>query len=163
MEYERLDRRAIISWRIGRIIGMVIVIIIFSIGIFIVRNFSFYQKIGTYVYSAAGLIIAYMLFGIIVYPIIEYRQWRYAISEDKVEIKHGIFFIAASIIPIIRIQHISVSQGPINRKLGLYDVTISLASGSFHIECLTKEKAEMISEYLKNKLYTRLKLKGEHL
>ena len=77
------------------------------------------------------------------------------------DIHHGIFFVTNTIVPIIRIQHITVSQGPINRRLGLYDVELSLASDNFKIECLAKDIADEIAENLKNKLYTRLKTKEE--
>lgn len=163
MEYEKLDKRAILSWRLGRLIGLIIISIILFIGIIITKIFHFSPTIYMYIYIGCGLIISYKLLSLIIYPEIEYRQWKYLITEDKVEIHKGIFFINTIIIPIIRIQHISLSQGPINRKLGLYQVTISLASGAFTIEGLTEEKANKISEYLKSKLYTRLKSKGESI
>ena len=95
------------------------------------------------------------------YPELEYRQWGYIVEEDRVVIRHGIFFVKKVIIPIIRIQNITVSQGPINRKLGIYSLEMSLASGSFAIEGLNKETADFISENLKAKLYERLQKKGE--
>lgn len=163
MEYEKLDKRAILSWRLGRLISLIIISIILSIGTLITKIINLSPTIYMYIYIGCGLIITYKLLSLIFYPEIEYRQWKYLITEDKVEIHKGIFFINTTIIPIIRIQHISLSQGPINRKLGLYQVTISLASGAFTIEGLTEEKANKISEYLKNKLYTRLKSKGESI
>jgi len=96
------------------------------------------------------------LIGIILYPIIEYKQWRYAITEDKVEIRHGIFFITTTVIPIIRVQHITISRGPIYRKLGLSAVKIFLASGSFEIEGLRENIANTISENLKSRVMERL-------
>lgn len=97
----------------------------------------------------------------IIYPAIEYRQWFYSISEDRVEIRHGIFFIKNSIIPIIRIQHVTVEQGPIYRRFGLYNVVISLASGNFQILGLSREKAEEISKNLNHRLYARLESEGK--
>jgi len=96
------------------------------------------------------------LIGIVIYPIIEYKQWRYAITEDKVEIRHGIFFVTTTVIPIIRVQHITISRGPIYRKLGLSSVKIFLASGSFDIEGLLENTATVISESLKSSVMERL-------
>lgn len=95
-----------------------------------------------------------------VLPQIEYRQWGYIIEEDKVVIRHGIFFVTKSIVPIIRIQNITISQGPINRRLGLYKLELSLASGSFEIVGLNRETAEFIGENLKQRLYARVREKG---
>ena len=96
----------------------------------------------------------------LIYPEIEYRQWRYLITEDKVEIRHGIFFVETTIIPIVRIQHITISQGPIRRRFGLFGVKISLASGEHEIVGLTEEKAARVSDYLKTRLYVRLEEEG---
>ena len=159
MEYIKLDKKAISSWRIGRIISFVVVLIVCGaifIGSKFIPDIESYRWIGSLV---LGLLLLYKLIGIFVYPLIEYRQWGYYITEDKVDIRHGIFFVTNTIIPIIRIQHITVSQGPINRKLGLYEVEMSLASNSFKIEGLSKEVADEIAENLKSKLYVRLESK----
>ena len=59
-------------------------------------------------------------------------------------------------IPIVRIQHITIFQGPINRKLGISCININTASGQFSIEGISNEDASLIAEGLKSKLYTRL-------
>lgn len=156
MEYKKLDRRAITSWRIGRGIRFVIWIAVCGIISLLAPYEELYGKI---IEIAILLILLYKLIGLIVYPMIEYRQWGYYIAEDKVDIRHGIFFVTNTVIPVIRIQHITVKQGPINRQLGLYDVEISLASGSFSIECLSKDVADEIAENLKVRLYNRLECK----
>lgn len=156
MEYVRLDRKAVTSWRIGRAISFAVALVICAAlwgcsMVFLEQDV--WQKAAILI---LGLFLIYKLLGLIIYPLMEYRQWGYLITEDKVDIRHGIFFVTRTIIPIIRLQHITVSQGPVNRKLGLYQVELSLASGSFTIECLSKEVANEIAENLKAKLYIRL-------
>ena len=98
---------------------------------------------------------------LILFPNISYKRWRYKIEEDKVEIRKGIYFLDTTVIPVCRIQHISLSRGPIYRSLGLCKVKIFLASGAFEIEGLEEETANIISENLKNQLYIRLEAKEE--
>ena len=163
MEYVKLDRKAVTSWRIGRAIGFILALLICAalwIGSEILLESWGWQWA---VSLALALFLAYKLVGLILYPLIEYRQWGYRITEDKVELRHGIFFITRTIIPVIRLQHITVSQGPVNRRLGLYEVEMSLASGSFSIECLSKEAADSIAENLKARLYVRLENREERL
>ncbi|MCQ4638240.1 PH domain-containing protein [Anaerovorax odorimutans] len=161
MDYIKLDKKAITSWRIGRAISFVILLLIccalWAGSIFIPQT----EPYRWILQLVLGLLMLYKLLGILIYPLIEYRQWGYYITEDKVDIRHGIFFVTNTIIPIIRIQHITVSQGPINRRMGLYGVEMSLASNSFKIECLAKEVADEIAENLKNRLYTRLEAREE--
>lgn len=157
MDYVKLDRKAIVSWRAGRAMGLAAALFVCAalwIGSRFLLEENTYQWAVTLVLA---LFLIYKLIGLILYPLIEYRQWGYRITEDKVELRHGIFFITKTVIPIIRLQHITVSQGPVNRRLGLYEVELSLASGSFTIECLSKEAADTIAENLKSRLYVRLK------
>lgn len=156
MNYEKLDKKAILSWRIGRIIGFLFFGAIFVGGLLFANNMEAIEPYIHYGYIVVGLLVLYMVAGIVVYPEIEYRQWRYVITEDKVEIRHGIFFVKTTVIPIVRIQHITMSRGPIYRKLGLSKVTIFLASGSFDIEGLNEMVANTISENLKTRVFERL-------
>ena len=156
MNYEKLDEKAILSWRISRIISFLFIFITLGGVLLFLNNADLENKYKNYIYIAIGLLLLYKLIGIILYPIIEYQQWRYAITQDKVEIRHGIFFITTTVIPIIRVQHITISRGPIYRKLGLSSVKIFLASGSFDIEGLGEDTANVISENLKSRVMERL-------
>lgn len=161
MEYKKLDRKAISSWRLKRLLSLVVILLICggaSLAAGVVPAMGAYRFV---VWGVLGTFVLYKLMGLILYPLIEYKQWRYAISEDKVDIRHGIFFVTNTVIPIIRIQHITIDQGPINRRFGLYNVEISLASDSFEIECLSHQVASEIVENLTNKLYTRLEEREE--
>ena len=160
MEYSKVDPKAIKSWRIGRGIFFLIVLAMAVPGE-IALGFLAWESIWKVLIMAViGFFVCYLAVGLVVFPIIEYKQWGYNVEEDKVVIHHGIVFIKKTIIPIIRIQNITVSQGPINRKLGLFEVEMALASGSFSIEGLDKETADAISENLKAKLYRRISEKG---
>jgi membrane protein YdbS with pleckstrin-like domain len=152
MDYKKLDKKVITSWRAARIIFFVVLALIFAVFNLSSRDQDFWDLAKFYIFAGEGLLLLYSLISLILYPMIEYRQWGYSIENDKVEIRHGIFFISTSVIPIIRIQHITMSSGPINRKLGLTKLTIHTASGEFNIEGLTVRTAEEISENLKNKL-----------
>lgn len=153
MEYIKLDKKAITSWRVGRLIRLPLWIVVcaaaFIGGVFI-------PVAGLPIKILAIVLAVYKIAGLIIYPQIEYKQWGYNITEDRVDIRHGIFFVKHTIVPVVRIQHITVSQGPINRKLGLYEVEMSLASESFEIPCLSKDVADEIADNLKNRLYNRL-------
>ncbi len=156
MEYNKLDERILISWRISRLISILIIGAIFGVALFFLSKADFFESWWNYSLIVAGLIIAYMLAGLFIYPAIEYRQWGYNITDDRVEIRHGIFFIKNTIIPIVRIQHITVSQGPIIRKLGISVINIHTASGQFSIEGISNAEANSIAEGLRLKLYNRL-------
>ena len=158
MEYKKLDPKIIVGWRTSRVVRLVC----FLIPAIVVTVLADMEGLGWKI-AVYGLwaICTYCLLGLILYPPIEYRQWGYYIDEEKVAIRHGLFFICQTIIPVIRIQNITISQGPINRHLGLYQVEIALASGSHEIVGLDQETADAIGESLRAKLYHRMEAKGE--
>lgn len=156
MVYEKLHKNSKKSWFIARIIWAVII----STIIFIIRKvlleelnleelnsgFEFLINIISLVVIGGSLLNA------IVYPIIEYKQWKYCIDEDKIEFSEGIFFVKTIFVPIVRIQHVEIKEGPINRILKLADVIINTAGGSHKIPNLEINKAKDIGLYLNNKV-----------
>ncbi|HEY5583627.1 MAG TPA: PH domain-containing protein [Ruminiclostridium sp.] len=156
MEYNKLDKRILVSWRLVRLIGVFIIEAIMATTMVLLSKQSFFEPYIFFAYMFIGITTVYMLMALYLFPAIEYRQWGYIISEDRVEIRHGIFFVKNTVIPIVRVQHITISQGPINRKLGISVVNIHTASGQFGIEGISNEDASSIAEGLKSKLYTRL-------
>ena len=92
MDYIKLDKKAVTSWRIGRAISFAILLVVCAalriIGGLIVQMEPYLWTVTL----ALGLLLLYKLLGILIYPMIEYRQWGYYITEDKVDIRHGIFF-----------------------------------------------------------------------
>ena len=48
-----------------------------------------------------------------------YRSWGYAMDEDELHIQHGVWTRTRTIVPFGRVQHIDVSQGPLERRYGL--------------------------------------------
>lgn len=159
MEYIKLDKKAITSWRMNRVLRLPLWLLLCG-GIFAGGIFLPWRLV---LQITAVALFLYKIIGAVIYPAIEYKQWGYMIREDKVDIRHGIFFVRHSIIPVIRIQHITVSQGPVNRKLGLYSVEMALASNEFEIPCLSAEVAEEIADNLKSRLYNRLEEKGQEI
>lgn len=156
MKYEKPDPKAITGWRIGRLISLLIFFVLSAAASIVVTLVDELSPASLWVYLIGGGLVLLNLLGFLILPGIEYRQWKYLITDEKVEIVHGIFFVTTSIVPIVRIQHITVGQGPIYRKLGLFTVTIALASGTFEIVGLREERAREISETLRARLYTRL-------
>lgn len=156
MEYNRLDKKVVVSWRITRLIRLVVMTLILVVPARILSKQEFMVDYMSFVWLGVAAMIAYLVLSIIIYPMIEYRQWGYVIAEDRVTIKHGIFFIEVTVIPIVRIQHITIEKGLINRRLGIANVNIHTASGSFVIEGVSNETADSVADSLKSRLYRRL-------
>lgn len=94
------------------------------------------------------IVVGIGILSIFISPIIEYKQWRFAITQECVDIIHGLFWVTRTVIPVNRVQHISISQGVIQKKFNLTNVDIFTASGKHTIEGILKEQAEEIANHL---------------
>ncbi|UHA76153.1 PH domain-containing protein [Paenibacillus sp. 481] len=81
---------------------------------------------------------------VVIIPIRRYNRWSYAIQEQSIELHHGIWLWKRTMIPMVRVQHVDMKQGPLLRRYGLASITISTAAGSHQIPALTVQTAEQV-------------------
>ncbi len=62
-------------------------------------------------------------------PGLRWRRWRYEIRPDEVDLQRGIFWVARTLVPLARIQHVDTRQGPLQRRFGLATVVFYTAAG----------------------------------
>lgn len=63
------------------------------------------------------------------WPWLSWSRWGYRQDDDELLIKRGVLFRSVTAIPIERIQHVDVRQGPIEQWFGLAKVHVYTASG----------------------------------
>jgi membrane protein YdbS with pleckstrin-like domain len=85
------------------------------------------------------------------WPPIAYRHTSYRVDEQGIEIRRGVHWRVVINVPKSRVQHIDVSQGPLERKYGLGTLVIYTA-GTDHakveLEGLEHGGALRIREHL---------------
>ncbi|WP_169713620.1 PH domain-containing protein [Paludifilum halophilum] len=140
----RIDPLAIRVWRIS---GILTTIFLYSItgGVTIaVHTFGWTDWI-----TAAGLIIATLSAVPLIFlaPQLRWRYYRYEISEKEVYIQSGFFSIKRTLIPMVRVQHVNTSQGPVLRRYRLAELEIHTAGGgSFSIPALKMNDADELRD-----------------
>ena len=89
-------------------------------------------------------------------PSRRYARWHYALGADRLRIVRGYLFYSDTVVPLGRIQHIDVHQGPIMRRYGLATLTVHTAGNhndSVSLPGLRHEEAvemrEAIREHIK--------------
>lgn len=149
--YESINKNAIKTWIIGRSIASIIIISVYIVGMYIFAIPKFHNII-ILKYSINILALIIIVISILlsfIWPFLEYKQWRYGIFEDKIELIKGIIIRKRIIIPISRIQNLKIEQGPIQRIYGITSVNIITAGGCHGIPAITLKEAEKITENLK--------------
>lgn len=64
------------------------------------------------------------------YPAAHHARWRYRLTDLGLEISHGVVRRVDTAIPYLRIQHIDVAQGPLERALGLVSLVVHTAAAT---------------------------------
>ena len=62
---------------------------------------------------------ALAIFAIISFPARRMQRWGYKIGEGQLRVARGWLFRTDTIVPFVRVQHIDVGQGPVERWFGL--------------------------------------------
>lgn len=102
--------------------------------------------------STAGAVIAVAVtlglggLATVLFPRMRYRRWWYRVTEDRLELGHGVLVRAESSVPHFRVQHIDLRQGPLQRLAGVVDLQISTASAASDatLPGVEPERAEQI-------------------
>ena len=62
---------------------------------------------------------ALAIFAIVSFPAKRMQRWGYKIGEGQLRVARGWLFRTDTIVPFVRVQHIDVGQGPVERWFGL--------------------------------------------
>jgi membrane protein YdbS with pleckstrin-like domain len=135
------------------------VMITFAI-IFAVLVYGSYQ-IPEWGYYTAEMFIGYLILLVISAAMswVSYRNKAYAFREHDVMFRYGIISTNTTVIPYNRVQHVSLHEGFVSRKLGLAKIQIFTAgssTGDIAIPGIKVEQAIKIRELLAGKIQKEL-------
>jgi membrane protein YdbS with pleckstrin-like domain len=90
---------------------------------------------------ARVLPVAGLLVGTTVVPALRWRRWRWDVRPEAIDIRRGTWTVRRTLIPMLRVQHVDTSSGPIEQQLQLATVTIHTAAGSHTVPLLAERDA----------------------
>jgi len=98
-----------------------------------------------------------LLGGLLIFamPARRYAAWSYDAGEDELHVRQGIWLQNRTIVPFGRVQHIDVSQGPIERRYGVGTLTLHTAgtrSSAVTLPGLDLEQAERMRDEIRGKI-----------
>lgn len=92
-----------------------------------------------------GVVVALGLLALLLgwYPPARYDRWGWQLTDLALELRRGVVIQQRSVVPYFRIQQIDVTQGPIDRLLGLatLQVTTAAASGTVALPGIASDDA----------------------
>jgi hypothetical protein len=85
------------------------------------------------------------------WPARAYEHTFYRVDDQGIEIRKGVYWRVVINVPRSRVQHIDVSQGPLERRFGLGKLSIYTAGTEYALVALrglTHERALRIRDHL---------------
>ncbi len=82
---------------------------------------------GSVPWGAFVLGMVLILFALVVLPLYRYKEAKakgYAVREHDVTLRSGLFWKSEIIQPIRRIQHIELTRGPVEKRVGLANIVL---------------------------------------
>jgi len=138
---------------VGNALSLALMVVVGAVAVYMVKDSEWF----TLVLSVYAVAIAAMAVYELASPSIFYRHYRYRMDEDCIEVRRGVIFHSHTLVPVERIHQVNVSKGPILRKFGLADVTITTAGGVVTLQYLEEEIAEHIASNLNEKIVAMLR------
>jgi hypothetical protein len=136
---EKLDPRAKILWRITGALNALPLLVGAGFGSWaLVRLADRPLLVGI---LPIVTVLALVVLSVGVLPGLRWRRWRYEIRSDEVDLQRGLFWVARTLVPLARIQHVDTRQGPLQRRFGLATVVFYTAAGPNQIPELSNPVA----------------------
>ncbi|WAA12557.1 PH domain-containing protein [Fervidibacillus halotolerans] len=141
----RISEKALTVWKIHGMIQSGIFLLVAVVATVLIFIFDWPKWI------ISILVVLFILGGyysIFFSPKLKWRRWRYEIREQEIELQHGLFVVTKTLIPMVRVQHVDMEQGPILKKYGLATISISTAATTHEIPALEGEEAENVRQII---------------
>ncbi|MEO8690115.1 MAG: PH domain-containing protein [Solirubrobacteraceae bacterium] len=85
--------------------------------------------------------VAVFAIGVVAIPELRWSRWRYEVRDEEIDLRHGTLTITRTLIPMLRVQHVDTTRGPLDQILGLATVVVHTAAGRTTIPALDDEYA----------------------
>ena len=113
---------AITSWRISAALSLIM-----PVAVTTTLGFVFVDHWGWAIFGG-WLVLAAWLIGWL--QPARYRRWRWQLTDQAVDLRHGVLIHQQETVPYFRIQQIDIVQGPLDRLLHLANLQVTTASAS---------------------------------
>lgn len=142
---QRLSKDAVKVWiisdTIGNVIGLLLLIGLFYLDLkYAWSDWIHWILIVITILAVVGGIWSYIR------PFLLYKNWRYDVDEEFLQLKFGAFNEIHHLVPMTKIQSVATQQGPILRKYGLYSISVETMASSHMIPALPEKVAKTLRD-----------------
>lgn len=105
-------------------------------------------------------LLVLLIFPAVVGPIRKYRSWGYRMDEEELRLAHGVLVQVETLVPLKRVQHLDVSQGPLERAFGVCRLVLHTA-GTAHSQVVLPGLSRSTAEAMRSEIRTHIRQEPE--
>lgn len=116
---------------------------------------SLHERVGIPFGFLAGLTFGWGLITVVFLVPGRWRRWGYAFSDRELHVANGWITKQHTVVPVSRVQHIDISQGPIERSAGVATLSLHTAGTERNLVILPgikRERAEEIRDVIRSRI-----------
>lgn len=113
--------------------------------------------------SPAYVLLPFLLLIIypaLVSPVRSYRAWSYRMDADELRLAHGVLTHVETLVPLKRVQHLDISQGPLERSFGVCRLVLHTA-GTAHSQVVLPGLSRATAEAMRDEIRTHIRQEPE--
>lgn len=148
---ESVDKNLRPYMQLRAVFDGLVIFLLPTIYIFVSYILDFYFKLSVIIYAV--LIVLYIVFRVLLRPILYTRITKIGVYDDYLIVKKGFFFIETALYPIERVQIVELEKGFIARRFNLAKIELTNAAYTIRLPEIETVRAEQ----LKDTIITRLK------
>lgn len=102
-----------------------------------------------------GALAALLVYPALIGPFRRYRAWGYRLDAEELLLRHGLWTHVETSVPLRRVQHLDVAQGPLERAFGVTRLvlhTAGTASSQVVLPGLSRSTAEGIRDEIRSQI-----------
>jgi membrane protein YdbS with pleckstrin-like domain len=103
-----------------------------------------------------GAALPILLYLALLAPPRRYRAWGYGIDSEELQVRRGVWTRVHTVVPLDHVQHIDVSQGPLERAFGICSLVLH-TPGTLHSQIVLPGLTRATAESMRDEIRSRIR------
>jgi membrane protein YdbS with pleckstrin-like domain len=103
-----------------------------------------------------GPALLILLYLALLAPPRRYRAWGYGMDREELQVRRGVWIRVHTVVPLDNVQHIDVSQGPLERATGICSLVLHTA-GTLHSQIVVPGLTRATAEGMRDEIRGRIR------
>jgi uncharacterized protein len=103
-----------------------------------------------------GAALVILLYLAVLAPPRRYRAWGYGMDGEELQVRRGVWIRVQTVVPLDHVQHIDISQGPLERAFGICSLVLHTA-GTLHSQIVLPGLARATAERIRDEIRGRIR------